>query len=789
MKTLFFSRSRRDPIEAAVWVRIFRRSVPTRQPDGGRFRLARGLRPATHASDMAKHAIDSKFTAVAAIQYGIAAAAVLVATGVRLALEPAIGPYAPYLPFVLAVIVVARYCGRWASLAATALSSLSCMYFFLEPQHSFVKRDPAVLINLLVFMGVAVSISFLVGNLRAAMASSRRSEERFRRLFDSMDEGFASCRMIYDGAGKAVDFEYLEVNPAFGRLTGIPIERVPGHCARELIPGIEPALIETYDRVVRSGQSERFCQSVATLGRLFAISAFRIGPQEFAAVFTEISEKRRAEEDLLFLAAIVESSDDAIIGESLDGTVRSWNPSADRLYGYTAAEMIGQPFQLLIAEDRHEESHANARRIRAGTHVYHHETVRHRKNGTRVDISLTESPVFDNAGTIIGVSRITRDITEQKRVEGELRLSEERYRVLVTASSDAIYRFNPDWRELRYLRGGEFIGNSEIAQTDWLQKYIYPEDQPGVVKLIQGAIHSGGKFEMEHRVVRADGSVGWTFSRAVPLRGASGEILEWVGTAADITDRKRAEDSIRDLNATLELRVEARTAELAEANRELESFAYSVSHDLRAPLRAVEGFANILLRDYPGKLLDETAAGYMRRMGAASRRMGDLIAELLNLSRLGRQEMNRRSVNLSEMAEAILSELRDHDPQRQVAAGIEPRLIAQADPKLMHVVLENLLGNAWKYTGKTTDATIHFGIVSGQAAPTFFVRDNGAGFDMRHADVLFAPFQRLHRSDEFEGNGIGLATVQRVIRRHGGRIWAEAKPNEGAAFYFTLGES
>jgi light-regulated signal transduction histidine kinase (bacteriophytochrome) len=243
------------------------------------------------------------------------------------------------------------------------------------------------------------------------------------------------------------------------------------------------------------------------------------------------------------------------------------------------------------------------------------------------------------------------------------------------------------------------------------------------------------------------------------------------------------------LNATLERRVEARTAELQDANRELEAFAYSVSHDLRSPLRAVEGFAKILLRDYTGKLLDETAADYMRRMSAAIQRMGHLIADLLGLSRLSRQEMTRNNVNLSEMAEGILSEFQSREPERQVCVEIEPELSGRADPHLIHVVLENLLGNAWKYTGKTPVAKIHFGVAADRDAPAYYVRDNGAGFDMKHADQLFAPFQRLHRSDEFEGNGIGLATVQRLIRRHGGRVWAQAEPNLGAVFYFTLGEN
>jgi light-regulated signal transduction histidine kinase (bacteriophytochrome) len=243
------------------------------------------------------------------------------------------------------------------------------------------------------------------------------------------------------------------------------------------------------------------------------------------------------------------------------------------------------------------------------------------------------------------------------------------------------------------------------------------------------------------------------------------------------------------LNASLEARVRERTAQLQESNRELEAFSYSVSHDLRAPLRSIEGFAKILLRDYTGKQLDATAANYMHRMSDASRRMGNLIADLLTLSRLTRIEMSRKDVDLSEFARDILADCQSREPDRSVSTAVQAGLVTDADPILMRVALENLLGNAWKYTGKTDAAHIAFEAGVQQEELVFCIRDNGAGFDMAHSDQLFAPFQRLHRSDEFEGNGIGLATVQRVIRRHGGRIWAESKPGEGAVFYFTLGEA
>jgi light-regulated signal transduction histidine kinase (bacteriophytochrome) len=241
------------------------------------------------------------------------------------------------------------------------------------------------------------------------------------------------------------------------------------------------------------------------------------------------------------------------------------------------------------------------------------------------------------------------------------------------------------------------------------------------------------------------------------------------------------------LNETLDRRVKHRTALLQEANRELEAFSYSVSHDLRAPLRAVEGFAKILLRDYTGKALDEKAADYMNRMSLASQRMGILIEDLLTLSRITRQDLKRQRVSLSELAMAALAEFARQDPERAVDRRVEGGLIADADPRLMQVVLNNLLGNAWKFTARRHPAIITFGMLPGSGSAVYFVRDNGAGFDMAYADQLFLPFQRLHRAEEFEGTGIGLATVQRVIRRHGGRIWGVGAEGGGATFYFTLG--
>jgi signal transduction histidine kinase len=256
----------------------------------------------------------------------------------------------------------------------------------------------------------------------------------------------------------------------------------------------------------------------------------------------------------------------------------------------------------------------------------------------------------------------------------------------------------------------------------------------------------------------------------------------------DVTDRVRAREELHRLNRGLEDRVAERTVQLEAANREMEAFAYSVSHDLRGPLRALDGFSDELLRAYPGKVLDDRGQHYLRRLRSGTQRMGQLIDDMLLLSRLNRGEVKRERVDLSALADDVAAELKGREPERQVTFAIEAGLSAAGDAALLRVALDNLLGNAWKFTAKTPAATVVVGRTATADGSAFFVRDDGAGFDMAHIDKLFGAFQRLHSEREFAGNGVGLAIVQRVVNRHGGRVWAEGRPGAGATFHFTLPE-
>ncbi|MDH4179854.1 MAG: ATP-binding protein, partial [Armatimonadota bacterium] len=265
---------------------------------------------------------------------------------------------------------------------------------------------------------------------------------------------------------------------------------------------------------------------------------------------------------------------------------------------------------------------------------------------------------------------------------------------------------------------------------------------------------------------------------AVPVRDSNRQLIGFVAVSEDITEARWRETQIKELMQQMA----QRARDLEAVNKELEAFCWSVSHDLRAPLRGIEGFSRALLEDYADRL-DEEGRDYLQRVCAATLRMARLIDDLLNLSRVTRSEIRRTAVDLTDLAEGIATELRKSQPDRQVEFSITPGLTVNADASLLRVAMENLLGNAWKFTGKQSHARIEVGVTEAQGERRYYVRDNGAGFDMAYAGKLFGAFQRLHGPTEFEGTGIGLATVQRIVHRHGGRVGAEGAVGEGAIFY------
>jgi PAS domain S-box-containing protein len=284
-----------------------------------------------------------------------------------------------------------------------------------------------------------------------------------------------------------------------------------------------------------------------------------------------------------------------------------------------------------------------------------------------------------------------------------------------------------------------------------------------------------------------DGSFYWVDTTIVPFLDDHGKPRQYIAIRADITERKRAEEAVHQMNAELEQRVTDRTAQLETANRELEAFSYSVSHDLRAPLRAVDGFSQAVVEDF-GALLPEEGRRQLQTIRDSAQRMGALIDDLLTFSRLSRQALARRTVNTRALVRTALQELGSPWAGRRVEVHLAELEHCRADPVLLKQVWLNLLANALKYSRKRDPAVIEIGCTGRPDETVFYVRDNGTGFDMQHAGKLFGVFQRLHRMEDYEGTGVGLATVQRIIHRHGGRVWAEAKQDRGATFLFTLGK-
>jgi len=395
---------------------------------------------------------------------------------------------------------------------------------------------------------------------------------------------------------------------------------------------------------------------------------------------------------------------------------------------------------------------------------------------------FSERELRARVGTQLEMSRLRREALQRE--------SEERFRLLVEAIKDyAICLLDPDGRIVSWNAGAEAIHGYRADEILGRPYSLFHLEQPGwnAQGLLEQVV-ADGRFESEGWRVRKDGSRFWANTVLTPIHDEGARLWGFAKITRDLTERKRAEEEIARLNADLERRVRARTGELEVANKELEAFSYSVSHDLRAPLRAIDGFSQALMEDHRDRL-PPAAADYLRRIVAATRRMSELIDGLLDLSRVSRAEMRSQEVDLSSMARQVAEALQRSDPGRRVEWVIPESLAARGDPRLLRVVIDNLIGNAWKFTGGKGSARIQIGLRTNGDGRAYFVADDGAGFDMAYAGKLFGAFQRLHSEREFEGTGIGLATVRRVINRHGGRIWAEAESGRGATFLFTLGPS
>ena len=611
------------------------------------------------------------------------------------------------------------------------------------------------------------------------------AEERYRTLSHEMLNGFALHEIVRDTSGTPLDYRFLAVNPAFERMTGLKSGQIVGRTVLEVMPGTERHWIETYGKVAATGQPVHFESYAAELGKHFDVMAYRPAPGQFACVFEDVTERKLAVEDLArreaLLHSIVEGTTDVIVAKDVLGRYLLMNAATERSLGRRAADVLGRDDTALFPPDEARRVMDDDRGVlETGATRTLVETVT--DAGGPTTFLTTKGPIRDAEGRVAGLFAIAHDITERIATEASLRVKDAAIASSISGiaisdiSARVTYANDAFVRMWGYETADEVVG---MSIRDFVQ-------DPATVAPAVEAARTAGSWIGEFVARRKDGT---TFQAQLAANRADdkdGHPVCLLASFLDISERRKAVDRIHELNTELEQRVRERTAELEAANRELDGFSYSISHDLRAPLRAIEGFSAIVARDHEDNL-DPEIQRFLGLIRKNARRMSGLIDDLLTFSRSSRTEVRRSQVDMRAIIRSAFTEVVEGagaDERVDLRLGEVPDV--EGDPSLLRQVWVNLLSNAVKYSAKQDHPVVEVdGAVEGGSV-RYRVRDNGVGFDMAYAHKLFGVFQRLHGISEFEGTGIGLALVKRIVNRHGGRVWAEGELGRGATFSFSL---
>ncbi len=635
--------------------------------------------------------------------------------------------------------------------------------------------------------------------LRSAERALQESEAKYRLLIEQASDAI----FLHDQTGRILD-----VNRKACESLGYTRQELFAMSVMQVNPWITQAELTVLWQRVFAGEEFKFesqhrCKDGSFIPVEVALGSVSMPTgQAILAIVRDITDRKRAAEALRqseekFRKAFMISPDSININRLSDGLYVSINQGFTQIMGYTEADAIGKTSLELHIWDDPEDRKRLLEGLQNNGVVQNLEARFRRKDGGLKDGLMSASIINLNGAPHI--LSITRDITERKRAEEALQKSETLYRRAIEVAGAVPYlqSYDESSTSVYYDFIGEGIrqitGYGPEEFTDQLWNSITEER-----KLLEDLaaypwneavrrVRAGESpiWKCEHRIRARDGKVHWVFEAAVELMGKNGMAYGSIGLFQDITARKQVEESLQLLNEQLEQRILERTVQLDAVNKDLEAFSYSVSHDLRAPLRAIDGFAR-MLQELQAEQLSEGGRELLTRILVNTKRAGAMIDDLLRFSRLGRQAVVKQTVDMGEIVRSALGTFQiEQEKQPQIILHDLPA--CQGDPSLLMQVWINLFSNAFKYSRKRDHAEIEAGCqVDEKGEAIYYIKDNGVGFDMRYANKLFGVFQRLHSESQFEGTGVGLALVQRIISRHGGRIWAEAEPDKGATFYFTL---